>query len=81
MFTRIKILYIFLSLCLLSGCSNNSVNETLYILSQPKGSLACDSEPPDKKAFCYQRAKQRKSYDQYKKERDEIINKKKSPKY
>jgi hypothetical protein len=57
-----------------TGCSSKQANELIYELAQPPSESKCQFKRPEERDLCLNNARNRIPYEQYKKEREEIIN-------
>jgi hypothetical protein len=56
------------------GCSSKLAREFVYVLAQPPSENQCQFKRPEERDSCLINARNRITYEQYKKEREEIIN-------
>jgi len=74
MITLPNILVTFTVLYFSAGCSSKVANEVVYNMSQPVSEQACFKKRPEERDLCLIEAKKRIPYEQYVKEREEIMN-------
>jgi len=73
MLTSSNILVTFTALYFSAGCASKVVNEVVYNMSQPVPAQACFKKRPEERYLCLLEAKKRIPYEQYVKEREEIM--------
>ena len=71
--TITKLVFSIVFLFAFTGCSSKIGNEIIYELAQPPSENQCQFKRPEEKDLCLINAKNRITYEQYKKEREEII--------
>ena len=69
-----KFVFSIFFILLFTGCSSKIANEFAYVLAQPPSENQCKFKRPEERDSCLINARNRIPYEQYKKEREAIIN-------